>query len=54
MSKSWIITTEENTATGEVILPLPPDLVESQGWQEGDILEWIENTDGSWVIRKSV
>lgn len=52
MSKSWTITTEENTATGEIILPFPDDLIKIQGWKEGDTIEWIENSDGSWIIRK--
>lgn len=52
MTKSWTITTEEDPVTGEVILPLPDDLMEFQGWRNGDTLEWIENDDGSWIIRK--
>jgi hypothetical protein len=52
MTKTWTITTEEDPDTGEVVLPLPPELMKLQGWQDGDTLEWIENDDGSWTIRK--
>lgn len=52
MNKFWTITTEENPETGEIILPLPNDLLEQQGWKEGDTLEWVENSDGSWLIKK--
>jgi bifunctional DNA-binding transcriptional regulator/antitoxin component of YhaV-PrlF toxin-antitoxin module len=54
MTKSWTITTEEDPDTGEIILPLPTELLELQGWGEGDTLEWIENDDGSWIIKKVI
>jgi hypothetical protein len=52
MTKSWTITTEEDPETGEIILPLPNDLLDLQGWRDGDTLEWIESDNGSWIIRK--
>lgn len=52
MNKTWIVDTEEDPETGELILPLPTDLMESQDWKTGDTIEWVENPDGSWIIRK--
>ncbi len=49
---SWTITVEEDPDTGEIILPLPEELLKTQGWVEGDTLEWIDNKDGSWSIQK--
>jgi hypothetical protein len=49
---SWTITVEEDPETGEIILPLPEELLKMQGWVEGDTLEWIDNKDGSWSIQK--
>lgn len=52
MSKSWTITLEDDPATGDLILPFPDDLLEAAGWREGDTLEWIDNQNGSWTLRK--
>lgn len=49
---SWTITVELDEETGDLILPLPKDLLESKGWKEGDELEWIDNQDGSWTLEK--
>ena len=48
----WTLTAEEDPETGDIILPIPYDLMESQGWKDGDTLEWIDNNDGSWTIQK--
>ena len=37
---TWIISLEEDPETGDVILPFPPELLETQGWKEGDELTW--------------
>jgi bifunctional DNA-binding transcriptional regulator/antitoxin component of YhaV-PrlF toxin-antitoxin module len=26
--------------------------MESAGWKEGDVIEWIDNGDGTWTLRK--
>jgi hypothetical protein len=49
---SWTVTVEEDPETGDLILPLPADLLIIQGWVEGDVLDWIDNGDGSWEIKK--
>jgi hypothetical protein len=49
---SWTIIVEEDPETGELILPLPEDMLELQGWVEGDTLEWNDNGDGSWSLTK--
>lgn len=46
------VITQEDPETGEVILPLPPELLEQVGWKEGDQIEWIEGKDGSWILQK--
>jgi hypothetical protein len=50
---SWTLTVEENPENPEeLIMPLPEDLLESQGWREGDTLDWTDNGDGTWGLRK--
>jgi hypothetical protein len=53
MTTSWSITIEEDPETGDLMLPLPQDLLDLQGWTEGDILEWVDNKNGSWSLVKS-
>jgi hypothetical protein len=36
----------------DLILDLGDDLCRAAGWKVGDRLEWIDNQDGSWTLRK--
>lgn len=50
---SWTITLEEaDDGSGDMVMPLPQDLLDGAGWKEGDILEWVDNNDGSWSLKK--
>jgi hypothetical protein len=49
---SWVATLQEDPETGDLILPLPEDLMKSQGFEIGDILKWKDNKDGSYSISK--
>ena len=49
---SWTLEVEEDPETGDSILTFPEDLLESAGWREGDVIEWIDLEDGSWQLRK--
>jgi hypothetical protein len=52
--KSWTITVEEaDDGSGDIVLPLPQELLDIQGWKEGDTLEWTDLGDGSWTISKA-
>ena len=51
-NKSWIIKLEEDPETGDLILPLNDEILAGTGWQTGDTLDWIDNGDGSWTMRK--
>lgn len=48
----WVITVQENAEDDELFIQLPKEAIESMGWKEDDVLEWIENKDGSWTIQK--
>jgi len=47
-----VVELQQNLDTGELVLPLSGSLVSELGWAEGDTLEWIDNGDGSFTIRK--
>lgn len=49
---AWTITVEEDPETGELILPLPAELLAQKDWKDGDMLSWIDNGDGSWTLEK--
>ncbi len=51
MSKSWIVTLETDES-GELVLPLSDEILEGTGIGVGDTVEWIDNKDGSWTIKK--
>ena len=49
----WTRTIIENPdQQGEYILDLGNELCETVGWKPGDTLEWIDNKDGTWTLRK--
>lgn len=50
--KSWTVTLEEDPETGDLVLPFTPEILEELGWMEGDVLEWVDNKDGSWSLVK--
>ena len=50
---SWTITLEAaDDGSGDLVLPLTDEIMESAGWQTGDTLEWIDNKNGTWSIKK--
>jgi len=51
-NKSWTINLEEDPETGDLILPLNDDILEQTGWKTGDTIDWIDNKDGSWTMKK--
>ena len=47
-----IITLQEDPVTGELILPLPDELMKDAGWEIGDVIQWKDLGDGSWSMVK--
>jgi len=41
------LTVDENG-----IITFPPEMMETLGWEENDVLEWIDRGDGSFELRK--
>lgn len=37
---------------GEYYLEFPDEFLNSLGWKIGDLLDWIDNKDGTWSIKK--
>jgi antitoxin component of MazEF toxin-antitoxin module len=43
---------EEDPDTGDLIMPIPQDMLDSLGWKEGDTLTWTIKTNGSIILSK--
>jgi len=50
--QSWTITLEEDPETGDLVLPFTDEILQTVGWKEGDVVEWIDNKDGTWSLKK--
>ena len=48
MDNCWQVRLQESE--GELILPLPQDLLHTMGWCEGTRLRWVDNLDGSFRL----
>jgi hypothetical protein len=49
----WTITLEEaDDGSGDLVMPLPQDLLDGAGWKEGDTIKWINNNNGTWSMKK--
>jgi hypothetical protein len=46
------LSVEEDPTTGDAILNLPDELLTQAGWKEGDVINWIDNKDGTWSLFK--
>jgi hypothetical protein len=51
-SKSWTLTIEQDPETGDLVLPFTQEILDELKWKEGDVLEWVDNKDGSWSLIK--
>jgi len=51
-SKSWTVVLEEDPETGDLILPLNDEILKECNLKEGDDVEWIDNKDGTWTMKK--
>jgi len=50
---SWTVTLEEaDDGSGDLVMPLPQEMLDLQGWREGDTLDWKEGNNGSWTLSK--
>ena len=52
MTNSWTIEVQEDPDSGDCILEFPPDMLEQAGWKEGDVLDWKDNGNGSFMLTK--
>jgi bifunctional DNA-binding transcriptional regulator/antitoxin component of YhaV-PrlF toxin-antitoxin module len=44
---AWTLTIDDDG-----MITLPEELITEMGWKEGDALDWYDNEDGSFSLRK--
>ena len=49
-NKRWTVTLEEDSDTGELILPFPLDFLEENDWRTDDEIKFIVSDNDSCVI----
>ena len=48
----WQLPVEVDGASGEYYVTFPDDLLEAANLEEGNTVEWIDNKNGSYTLRK--
>lgn len=54
MENKWIVTLEEDPETGDLVMPIPPEVLNQVGWDFGDTLIWNTDEDGHIVLSKKI
>jgi hypothetical protein len=52
MTNKWTLNVKHDDESGDTFIELPDDLMIEAGWNLGDDIEWIDNKDGSWTMKK--
>lgn len=51
--KTWSVPIEEDES-GECVITLPDELIKIVRWKENDTVEWTDNKDGSYTLKKVI
>ena len=52
VEESSTLVVQEDPVTGDLFIELPQRLLKQLGWNEGDDLQWIEDANGNWTVKK--
>jgi endonuclease YncB( thermonuclease family) len=53
MNKRYTIELETaDDGSGDLVLPLSDEIMTEAGWSIGDTIEWVDNNNGTWTLRK--
>jgi hypothetical protein len=50
--QKFTVTLAEDPVTGELVMPLPTELLNQMGWDFGDTLIWNDQEDGTFTLKK--
>ena len=40
------------TVDDDGVITFPDEMMKTLGWKEGDVLQWVDNKDGSFQLKK--
>jgi hypothetical protein len=46
------VITQEDSESGDLMIPIPLPLLESLGWKEGDNVEFLIDEQGRYILKK--
>ena len=46
------VITQEDPESGDLMVPLPPELLQQLGWVEGDTIDFSIDDKGRYVLKK--
>lgn len=46
------VITQEDPETGDLLIPMPPQLLKQMGWKEGDELDFQIDDNGKIIVKK--
>jgi hypothetical protein len=49
---SYEVITQEDPETGDMLIPLPPQLLKDLGWKEGDDVDFSIDEKGRIILKK--
>jgi hypothetical protein len=49
---SYEVITQEDPETGDILIPLPPQLLRDLGWKEGDDVDFSIDEKGRIILKK--
>ena len=44
---------EDPDSPGELLIELGEEICQMLDWHPGDSIEWLDNKDGSWTLKKT-
>ena len=47
------VITQEDEVTGDLLLPIPPQLLAQLGWTEGDEIEFAIDEKGKYILKRA-
>jgi len=49
---SYEVITQEDPETGDILIPIPPNLLAELGWKEGDDVDFSIDDKGRIILKK--
>lgn len=50
--KTFNVKLELDPETMDLVLPIPEEVIQEMGWGLDDILEWEDNNNGTFTLRR--